>query len=62
MFFIEHKTGEFQLYTTLVALCRSENLGYSKFSKHFASLNWYRDEEVEIWRTEAVTNSSKCFS
>jgi len=51
MFFIEYKTGKFKSYTTLAKLCREEDLGYSKFSKHFANYDWYRDDEIEIWKT-----------
>lgn len=50
MYFIEHKTGAFAFYRTLTSLCEAEGLGYSKFSKHFRSNNWYRDDEVEIWK------------
>lgn len=52
MVYLILKNGEHQFYGNLKLLCKENDLGYSKFVKHFANLWHYKDSKVEIFKGE----------
>lgn len=42
-----------RIYESVMQMCRNEEpINHSKFSKHFAKKDWYRDDEYEIWKVQ----------
>jgi len=54
IYFILYNSGDYQFYGNLKKLCENEDLGYSKFSKHFARINCYEGDGYRIWKGEPI--------